>query len=251
MNSPGLSASSPPSLAALHSLPADYRVVRRLDLESPRTLLALGVLSVVMLLVGLLSFGLIAALLGPQSAERVDPLDGANPLVLSAALIVMFILMLASHEAFHGLAFRLFGARPHYGLNLSKGVAYAAAPDDYLPRKAYLVVAIAPLVGVTLGCALFMALTGGTTRTVIALTGAANVSGAAGDVWFFAECLRRGRGLLVRDFGEGAELYLPVPVGSLGKSASQIHEDERGDAPAGEDQDQRAAEPEDLAGQPQ
>jgi hypothetical protein len=218
--------------------------VRRLDLESPRTLLALALLSLLMLAIGLLFFALVAALMASPGGERADPLGSLHPLLLSLSLILLFVLMLAAHEACHGLAFRSFGARPRFGVDLKKGVAYAAAPDDYLSRNAYLVVALAPIIGVTVVCILLMALTGDTTRNVFAVVGAANLSGAAGDVWFFVECLRRGPELLVRDYGEGAELYLPALLGSAGEGAGQIHEDQRGDASAGEDQDQRAADPE-------
>ncbi|MCC7206138.1 MAG: hypothetical protein IT323_02455, partial [Anaerolineae bacterium] len=51
MNAPGHPAAA--RWTARRSLPAGYGILRRLDLESPRTLLALGLFSVAMLAAGL------------------------------------------------------------------------------------------------------------------------------------------------------------------------------------------------------
>jgi hypothetical protein len=52
-----------------------------------------------------------------------------------------------------------------------------------------------------------MALTGGDLRFVVGLMGAINAGSSVGDLWFAAVCLSHPRTLLVRDFGEGAELF--------------------------------------------
>jgi hypothetical protein len=89
-------------------------------------------------------------------------------------------------------------------------VAYASAVDSYMTRDAYLIVALAPLVVITIGSIIGMALTDGVLRFLIALMGTMNAGAAIGDLWFTIECLRQPSSLLVRDFGEGAELYIPA-----------------------------------------
>jgi hypothetical protein len=87
-------------------------------------------------------------------------------------------------------------------------VAYASAKEYYLTRDAYLVVALAPLVAISVVVAIGMGLTGGGLRFILALMGAANAGASIGDLWFTWECLRQPSDLLVRDYGDGAELYI-------------------------------------------
>lgn len=193
---------------ALDRLPPGYRVVQRLNVESTRVLLWLNVAGLGLLIVGLVLFAHIGAWLDSQRlTSGPNPFGGVGPVLLVIIVLALFVVMLAVHELLHGLGFRLFGVRPRYGINLSKGVAYASGERAYVARDAYLVVALLPLVGITLLCIALMALTSGETRNVIGLIGAANVGGAVGDLWFVLTCLRYPRHLLVRDYGEGAELY--------------------------------------------
>lgn len=141
-------------------------------------------------------------------AGTVDPFAGFSNLPLVGIFLVGFALMLVVHELLHGVGFRLFGARVRYGFAPRKGVAFAAADDHYLTRNAYLIVALLPLVGITLLTLTLLPLTAGVTRVLVALIGAFNIGGAVGDLWFTWVCLRSPRTLLVRDFGEGADLYL-------------------------------------------
>ena len=59
------------------------------------------------------------------------------------------LVMIVLHEGLHGLFFWLFTReKPKFAF---KGFyAYAAMPDWYLPKKEYLITALAPLVGITL-----------------------------------------------------------------------------------------------------
>jgi len=195
--------------SARKALPPDYRLVRRLEIGSRRTFILLNVGSVGTLAVGaLFFFGVDRLLVALNITPWIDvPLNSDTQFAFSILAIVMVILMLSFHEVCHGLAFRAFGAQPHYGINWRKAVAYARADQYYLPRNAYIVTALAPLIVISLLTVIVMALTGGGLRSVVALTGSANVGGAVGDLWFTAVCLRYPRRLLVRDFGEGAELF--------------------------------------------
>lgn len=192
---------------ALSALPTHYRSVRRIEIDSFQVIFWLNIGGFVLIGVGVLLFGLLERTL-PREAN--NPLQGVTPLGMVALFVIGFVIMLTVHELFHGLGFSVFGARPRYGVSLRKGVAFASAAHMYLPRSAYLVVALLPLAGISLISILIMPFVSGESRTLVILIAAANVGGAVGDLWFTYICLRMPASLLIRDFGEGAELYLPA-----------------------------------------
>jgi membrane protein DedA with SNARE-associated domain len=197
-----------PRFAALHFLPDSYQLVRRITLESQRLFVLLNVVGLAMLAIAILAYQLFYNFLRELGlAQGANPLAGASSLLLAVLSLLAILIMLSLHELIHGIAFQLFGARPRYGFSLEKGVAFAAADRYYLTRDAYLIVGLAPLVVITLLTGALMTVTSGETNQLVALIGAANIGGSVGDLWFFSICRRYQPDLLVRDFGEGAELY--------------------------------------------
>jgi hypothetical protein len=196
---------------SLTALPAGYKLIRRLEIESARTFWALNVAALIPFAISFWMFSQVDRLLSSLYTvpEAGLVLGGIERIELSLLAIVLVIAMLSVHELCHGLAYRIFGAKPRYGVNLRKWVAYASAENYYLSRNAYIVVALAPLVILSLATLIGMALTGGIWRLVVILLGAANAGGAIGDLWFTWVCLRSPSTLLIRDFGDGAELYAP------------------------------------------
>jgi hypothetical protein len=198
-----------PRFAVLDALPEGYQRAQRITLESQRLLIALNAAGLALLIGAVIGYQLFYDFLQQRGlAQGVNPLAGADSLLLAVLTLPALLLMLSLHELIHGVAFQLFGAKPRYGFSLQKGVAFAAADQNYLTRDAYLIVGLAPLIAITLLTAALMTVTSGETNTLIALIGAANIGGSVGDLWFVAICRRYPRDLLVRDFGEGAELYL-------------------------------------------
>lgn len=200
---------------SLTTLPANYRLIRKLGIDSPRTFWALNIAALVPFLLSFWLFLQIDGLLNLyyRVSDPVIWLNSTERVELSLVVIPLVILMLAMHELCHGLAYRVFGAKPRYGVNLRKFVAYASAENYYISRNAYVVVALAPLVLLSLLTVIGIALTGGTVRLIVVLLGAANAGGAIGDLWFTWVCVRLPTSLLVRDHGDGAELYLPASLG--------------------------------------
>ncbi len=200
-----------PRFGVLQSLPAGYRLVRRLTLESSKVVIGLNLTGVALLVVAGLFFAWLNLKVNEAIPMGFNPFRGIESIGLALVVLVMFVLMLSVHELLHGIGFQLFGARPRYGIKLSKGVAYASAEKYYVSRNAYIVVALLPLIGISLMSIGLMLVTAGELRSILALIAAGNVGGAVGDLWFVVECLQRPRDLLVRDFGEGAELYAYLP----------------------------------------
>jgi len=205
----------PKPIIALHALPDDYTAIRRLEITSWQLALVLNLAGVIPLSIGaVVFFGVDRTLVSLASTPWLSiPLTTDSRYFFAGLAVVLVIVMLSLHELCHGLAFQAFGARPRYGINLRKAVAYARADQYYLPRNAYLVVALAPLVVISILTVILMGVTGGGLRFIIGLMGAANAGGATGDLWFTLVCLRYPKHLLVRDFGDGAELYVPMPEG--------------------------------------
>jgi hypothetical protein len=199
-----------PRYAALTALPDGYYVVDRLTLQNPRTLLRLNAWGIALLIAGYVGLAAYRGVLQMAGISGQDPFSGATGWGTLALILLGLFVMLSVHELIHGLAFQGFGAKPHYGFSLKKGVAYASAKNYYLTRDAYIIVGLAPLFVLT---AVFVALMipfGGNTRELLIIVGAANIGGCVGDLWFWLSCRRQPPTLLVRDYGDGAELYAPV-----------------------------------------
>ncbi len=206
MNTP---SSLLPRFAVLEALPETYHTARQITLDSQRTLVWLNVVGLGLMIGAIFAYNVLYQLMRAIGlAEGVNPLAGASSLTLALLTLPALFLMLSAHELIHGMMFQLFGAKPRYGFDLKKGVAFAAADRYYLTRDAYLIVGLAPLVLITLGTLALMTITSGELNTLIALVGAANVGGSVGDLWFYLICRRYPPDLLVRDFGDGAALYI-------------------------------------------
>jgi hypothetical protein len=125
---------------------------------------------------------------------------------LIAVLLGGFVFIILLHELIHGIFFQIFSrALPKYGIGW--GYAYAAAPDWYFPRNQYLVIGLAPLIGISvIGVALmFVAPSAWIWALVYMLT--INASGAVGDIWIVARIARENADVYVRDLGDGFEVY--------------------------------------------
>lgn len=104
-----------------------------------------------------------------------EPLNVLVILVLATAIIL-------PHEWVHGLAIRYYGGTPRYGVGLAHFILpYAYATTEHrFTRQQFIVVLLAPLVGLTtIGVIVMIAFDWGW----LVLPLAANAGGAVGDVW--------------------------------------------------------------------
>jgi len=113
----------------------------------------------------------------------LEPTDGWLSLGRTFLFFVgSMAFVIVIHELCHGVAIRAFGAKPRYGV----GVAYAVFPyafattDTRFSRNQFLIVALTPLVLITLiGIPLMI----GFGWSWLAVPLALNAGGAVGDVW--------------------------------------------------------------------
>ena len=135
-------------------------------------------------------------------------------LILFGWVVLASVLVVIIHEAIHGVFFWLFtGSRPIFAF---KGAyAYAAAPGWYLPRGAYMLTGLAPLVILSLAGLVVLAVAPASWLTLITLALVINASGSVGDLAAVIWLARQPINCLAQDFGDRIEIYLPLEKGSL------------------------------------
>lgn len=114
-------------------------------------------------------------------------------------LLAAFIAALLIHEGIHGLCVFAVGGRPAFGAGIRHGVPYAyTTANGTFPRDQFLVVALAPLVLLTLAGVALLLFTP-LYPSLLAVLLALNIIGALGDVALSAIALRYPRSVRIRD----------------------------------------------------
>jgi len=187
-------------------LPEHYIEAREVGLTTARTLFWLNIAS-------LLPLALMLLILARWSAI-IQMLRGPYNTVFSEtfhwlpALIVVFVVTFGGHEGLHGLAIRWAGHRPRFGMKLRQGVFYATADKAYFPRRHFVIVALAPLVGLTLLGMAAMLLLPDALAYYAGLTVALNAAGSIGDLWMSAVVLRYPPDSLIKDEADRIRIYV-------------------------------------------
>ncbi|MCB9450435.1 MAG: DUF3267 domain-containing protein [Anaerolineaceae bacterium] len=196
------------SRPAIHELPPDYREVEHLVLLEPSSILRLNVLALILLvagMAGMLAWRVVAIRLrGPLPGNRGVDL----PWWVWALLLLVAVIPV--HEGLHGLAILWAGHRPRFGMMLSKGAFYATADNALFWRNAFVVIALAPLIGITLLGMVLTVLLPDDLGFYAALLVAINAGSAIGDVWMTWAVLRYSPAALVRDEADSIRIYTRV-----------------------------------------
>jgi len=130
-------------------------------------------------------------------------------LQMGAAFIAV-ILTIVLHELTHGLALRGYGAQPKYGVMWNEMMFYATAAGHAFRRNAYIVIALAPLVGLSLvGLALLMLALPGWLAWIVVFCAALNFGSAIGDMWLVRVALSYPSTAYVVDEKDGLRVFIP------------------------------------------
>lgn len=198
---------------ASQTLPERYREAGTLDIARDRNLV------IILNIAGLILVAL-SGWLFFQAIIRFRPDDAARGLsrvtihnLIDLAGLIFWILLLTVvhvilHEAVHGLFFWIFtGARPRFAFRWT--YAYAAAPGWFIPRNAFLVTTLAPLILISLGGLAMVPIfpPAGLLATWYILT--MNAGGSVGDLLVAVWILRHTRHCRIQDRGDAVTLYLP------------------------------------------
>lgn len=151
--------------------------------------------------------------------------DGISAPLLPLPLLLSILAMVVLHEATHGWAMRLYGARPRYGVLTESGVPiafYATAEGYAFQRTPYLLISLAPLVGLTvLITAILPLVKAQSALTFLAAMAACNVSGSLGDVWIAAIVARYPAQAYVIDERDGMRIFLPQAKSAPSERAAE------------------------------
>ncbi len=192
----------------IHTLPADYVERAHVVLTDDALLLKLNVLSLVPLLIMaalLLPYWALTAPLHPLYDVAINPVVG---------IIATIVIVLPLHELIHGAAIIWCGHRARFGMKLAKGVIYATADNALFTRDQYNLVALAPLVVITLLALLIVPFVATMFGLYIVIAAVLNAGGAIGDLWAFNVVRRYDRAALVRDEADGFRIFTPNDQGS-------------------------------------
>ena len=123
-------------------------------------------------------------------------------LVLTLLLICVYMVL---HELVHGIAMKICGTKKvKYGFT---GMYAFACSNDYYNRKAYIFIALAPVVLWGIVIAIFNMLVPLQWFWIVYLIQIANLSGAAGDLFVTVRFMCFPRDILIRDYSVGMTVY--------------------------------------------
>ncbi len=195
-------------LAFPSHLPENYNEVLYWKLSHHKKLL------IVLNVVGIVLMGL-AFVLFSAWAQLWHVVTGGEIYAAQMLLaIVMIVLTVVLHELTHGLALRYYGATPTYGVLWKEMMFYATAAGHAFPRNAYVVIALAPLGGLSALAMVLLALPLPLwlVMTVI-LCAAFNVGSAIGDMWLVRVALGYPRAAYIVDEKDGLRVFMPLAEG--------------------------------------
>ncbi len=187
-------------------LPPGYREVLYWRISDKRwQMIVLNLLAFLSLALWLLLFTWLGFRVG-----RMPP-SGAIGLPQFVLVLAGVLLTLVLHELAHGLAMNAFGAHTEFGVLWTRLMVYATAPGHDFSRAAYLVIGLAPLVGLSLLALLGMLLLVGTPWVgLLVLCAVANAAGASGDLWILSVVLRYPPSARMIDERDGVRILLPA-----------------------------------------
>ena len=127
------------------------------------------------------------------------------------------LLGLVLHELAHAVAFLALGARPGFGAKLNRKcgpVLYASAPGSYLTRAGYLIVGLAPLLGLTavLLAVIAVAPSGSLIAEAAFFAVVLSVGGSAGDAMMMRAVLSYPSDARFEDTADGFTVYGRAPA---------------------------------------
>lgn len=183
-------------------LPEGYRQIYSIDLQKNTKMMllvnALAILIAVLMAVPMHFVVPISTLFDMSGGMQAYT-------VRFAALIGLMILYMVLHELVHGIAMKLCGTKKvRYGVT---GMYAYAGSDDYYDKKAYIFIALAPVVlwGVVL--AAINPFVPVQWFWIVYLIQITNLSGAAGDLLVTVKFARLPKDILIKDYGVGMVVY--------------------------------------------
>lgn len=183
-------------MKSVETLPDGYREFYSIDLQKNKKMsliVNLSALSIAVLLVVPMLF------LVPISSLYDMDKGLSNYIIRCVALIILIIAYMILHELTHGIAMKICGTKKvKYGLT---GLYAFAGSNDFYNKKAYIFIALAPIVLWGFVIAIINPFVPLEWFWVVYLLQIINLSGAAGDLFVTIKFSRFPKDILVRDYG--------------------------------------------------
>ena len=180
-------------------LPEGYREIYKVNLQNdkkPALIVNLTASAIFILMIAVM----FVFIWLPNPPERNS--GTALRIIVFAVLMFLYIIL---HELVHGIAMKLCGTKKiKYGFT---GMYAFAGSSDYYDKRAYIFIALAPIVlfGIILTAAFF--LVPYEWRPVVYLIQVFNISGAAGDAYITWKISRLPSDILIQDCGVEMKVY--------------------------------------------
>ncbi len=145
-------------------------------------------------------------------ATTDQTLNGREFILAAAVTAVLVLALVAIHELLHGLAMRLFGARPSYGVGATARVFpyfYCTAFGHRFTKSEFSVVALAPAVLITAIGTLVVAFAPHGGWFVVPL--GIHLGGCIGDIWLLSLALQQPPGTAIEDLKTGVRFHRAQP----------------------------------------
>ena len=146
-------------------------------------------------------FYFVGALMQPDGVVVLN-LGWVNLLVL--AIMVVLVVPIA-HEAVHGIAAKLLGARPFYGVG--SGYAYTSFEEPVSPAQ-YRLITLAPLTVISFICIILFPLFPDWFLHILGFA-VINAAGAIGDLWILWKIRSLPENAIIYDLADGYAAFVP------------------------------------------
>lgn len=189
-------------MKAVAHLPEYYKEILRIDLQKDKKLaLIVNILAIVIAVVLAVPAHFVVPIFSLFNMES----GFDNYLLRFAVLLVAIVLYMVLHELVHGAVMKLCGTKKvKYGFT---GMYAFAGSDDYYDKKAYLIIALSPVVLWGILLAVWSCFVSPEWFWVIYLVQITNLSGAAGDLFVTVKFLKLPKDILVKDYGVSMVVY--------------------------------------------
>lgn len=189
-------------MKAFANLPEGYKEIYSVDLQkNKKTALAVHALSAAIVLALAVPMHFLVPISNLFDMEK----GLGNYALRFAALFVLMILYMVLHELVHGIAMKICGTKKvKYGFT---GLYAFAGSDDFYDKKAYIFIALSPVVLWGAVIALVNPFVSTEWFWVIYMLQIMNLSGAAGDFYVSVKFSAFPKDILVKDYGVGMTVF--------------------------------------------
>ncbi len=185
------------------NLPSGYQEIFKINMKEDRkVMLRISLLSLLLFVIPMVG----AVFFAPLSAL----FEGTfiSILIKWVAIIVGMIVYIIIHELVHGIFMKIFSrTKVRYGF---KGIYAYAGSSAYYSKRAYIIIALAPVVILGAILALMNCVVPISWFWVVYFIQCYNISGSAGDIYVSCKMGRMQRNILIHDIGDIMTVYTSI-----------------------------------------